>query len=132
MLAYSTTPANEPLIQTSMLSAGQHVTAMGSDQEHKNEVAAAVIAGCDLYVPDRRSQTEKLGELHHAIAQGCVSADTKFPELGDVIAGKHPGRTSADQISIADLTGTGLQDTAIATLARQRCEAANAGSEFVT
>ena len=47
------TPANEPLILPGMLRAGQHVTAMGSDQEHKNEVSAEVIGSCDLYVPDR-------------------------------------------------------------------------------
>ncbi|MGI9465211.1 MAG: cyclodeaminase [Aestuariivirgaceae bacterium] len=126
----TTTPATEPLIRAGMLSAGQHVTAMGSDQDSKNEIAAEVIGACDLYVPDRRSQTEKLGELHHAIAQGAIDADMEWPELGDIIAGKHPGRTSADQITIADLTGTGLQDTAIATLARERCMAAGAGSEF--
>ena len=126
----TTTPSSEPLIRSGMLSAGQHVTAMGSDQEHKNEIAADVIGSCDLYVPDRRSQTESLGELHHAIAQGMVRSDATFPELGDVIAGKAAGRTSADQITIADLTGTGLQDTAIATLASQRCAAAGAGTEF--
>ena len=128
----TTTPATEPLIVPGMLNAGQHVTAMGSDQETKNEIAAEVIGACDLYVPDRRSQTEVLGELHHAIAQGVVGADAAFPELGDVVAGKHPGRTSQDQITIADLTGTGLQDTAIATLARQRCVAAEAGTPFET
>ncbi|MDH3742812.1 MAG: ectoine utilization protein EutC [Hyphomicrobiales bacterium] len=124
------TPANEPLILPGMLEPGQHVTAMGSDQEHKNEIAAEVIGSCDLYVPDRHSQTKKLGELHHAIEQNAVSASAMFPELGDVIAGKHPGRTSRDQITIADLTGTGLQDTAIATLAHQRCTAACAGMAF--
>ncbi len=131
-IVVTTTPATDPLIQPGMLSAGQHVTAMGSDQEGKNEIATQVLGACDLYVPDRRSQTEKLGELHHAIAQGAIHADMQCPELGDIVAGKHPGRTSADQITIADLTGTGLQDTAIATLARQRCAAAGAGSEFET
>ena len=76
------------------------------------------------------SQTEKLGELHHAIERNAVDPATIFPELGDVVAGKHPGRTSPEQITIADLTGTGLQDTAIATLANQRCLAANAGVSF--
>lgn len=129
-IVVTTTPASEPLIGPGMLSAGQHVTAMGSDQEHKNEIAAEVIGACDLYVPDRHSQTERLGELHHAIEQNAVSPSSLFPELGDVIAGKHPGRTSREQITIADLTGTGLQDTAIATLASQRCAAAGAGSPF--
>ncbi len=122
------TAAHDPLIRGGMLARGQHVTAMGSDQEHKTEIAPDVIAGCDIYVPDRQSQTAVLGELHHAIDNGLVPADRRFAELGHIVAGNSPGRTSDDQITIADLTGTGLQDTAIATLASQRCAAVGAGS----
>src|SRR5690606_5531410 len=125
----TTTPAERPILMADWLQPGQHVTAMGSDAEHKNELDPAALAGCD-YVADRLSQTRKLGELHHAIAAGLVGADRDFPELGQVIAGQVPGRSSRDAITIADLTGTGVQDTAIATLARQRAAAAGAGTEF--
>ena len=54
----------------------------------------------------------------------------EFPDLGQIIAGQRPGRTTPDQITLADLTGTGVQDTAIATLARNRALAANAGTIF--
>jgi ectoine utilization protein EutC len=125
----TTTPAERPILMADWLEPGQHVTAMGSDAEHKNELdPAAIVAGG--YVADRLSQTRKLGELHHAIAAGLVDADRDFPELGQVIAGQAPGRTSDGVITIADLTGTGVQDTAIATLARQRAAAAGAGTEF--
>jgi ornithine cyclodeaminase len=59
-----------------------------------------------------------------------MSAEAEFPELGQVIAGLKPGRTRADEITIADLTGTGIQDTAIATLAFARANAADAGTTF--
>jgi ornithine cyclodeaminase len=68
--------------------------------------------------------------LHHAIAAGLVRSEAEFPELGQVVAGRRPGRTSPGQITLADLTGTGVQDTAIATLARDRARAANAGTVF--
>jgi len=71
-----------------------------------------------------------LGELHHAIAAGAVSADARFPELGQVVAGEEPGRTAEDDITICDLTGTGAQDTAIATLAARRARARGAGTTF--
>ncbi|TIR83438.1 MAG: ornithine cyclodeaminase family protein, partial [Mesorhizobium sp.] len=51
-------------------------------------------------------------------------------ELGQIIAGKKHGRRSAGDITLADLTGTGVQDTAIATLARDRARAAKAGTIF--
>jgi len=126
----TTTPSTEPLIKPGFVSAGQHITAMGSDAEHKNEIAPAILRMADLYVADSTKQTRRLGELHHAIEAGVMAADAEFPELGQIIAGEKPGRRSASDITIADLTGTGVQDTAIATLTRDRALAANAGTTF--
>jgi len=103
---------------------------MGSDAEHKNEIDPAAIAAAGLYVADSLKQTRRLGELHHAIDAGLVAADAVFTELGQIVAGRAPGRTDNDQITIADLTGTGIQDTAIATLAFARAGAAKAGTTF--
>jgi ornithine cyclodeaminase len=126
----TTTPATEPIIQAGWIAAGQHVTAMGSDAEHKNEIAPAILRLADLYVADAARQTRRLGELHHAIEAGLISGDAEVTELGEVIAGLKHGRRSADDITVADLTGTGVQDTAIATLARNRASAAGAGTVF--
>lgn len=120
----TTTPATEPVLQAGWLRPGQHITAMGSDQHGKNEIDPAVFTRA-RYVPDRLSQTRELGELRVALAAGIVAAGTEYPELGAVLAGHAPGRESADEITLADLTGTGVQDTAIATLALHR--AAGAG-----
>jgi len=131
-IVVTTTPSPEPLVKAGWLRPGQHVTAMGSDQHHKNELEPACLARADLYVPDRRAQTERLGELHHAIAAGAISADAVYPELGDIVAGTAPGRPSPEAITICDLTGTGVQDTAIATFARRRAEAVGAGIDFTS
>jgi ornithine cyclodeaminase len=126
----TTTPSTEPLIKAGFVSAGQHITAMGSDAEHKNEIAPAILRMADLYVADSAKQTRRLGELHHAIEAAVFAADAEVTELGEIIAASKPGRRSASDITIADLTGTGVQDTAIATLARDRARAANAGTIF--
>ncbi len=102
----------------------------GSDAEHKNEIAPRGAAACDLYVADRLSQTRVLGELHHALAAGALKDSSALAELGQVIAGQHPGRTSAAQVSLCDLTGTGAQDTAIASFAFDRARAAGKGFVF--
>ncbi len=113
---------------------GQHVTAMGSDAEHKNEIDPALlgrlVAGGNLYVADSLAQTRRLGELHHALEARALSSEEGLAELGAVIAGRGPGRSSDEAITLADLTGTGVQDTAIATFAFQRALAAGAGSDF--
>lgn len=125
----TTTPSRVPLIEAGWVVPGQHITAMGSDAEHKNEIDPVMIARA-RYVADRLQQTRILGELHHAIAGGLVPADRDFPELGQVIAGQQPGRASSADITLCDLTGTGVQDTAIATLARARARAAGVGTEL--
>ena len=129
-IVVTTTPSKEPLIKADWLSARQHVTAMGSDQHHKNEIEADCITRADLYVADRLSQTRELGELRSAIAQGLISGEEALPELGDIIAGKAAGRSKPEDITIADLTGTGIQDTAIATFAFERAIVHSAGTSF--
>jgi ectoine utilization protein EutC len=126
-IVVTTTPSTQPILH--MAHPGQHITAIGSDAEHKNEIAPALLAQAS-YFADRLSQTRVLGELHHAIAAGLVPADRSFPELGQVIAGLASGRIDANQITIADLTGTGIQDTAIAALALTRARSSKAGQSI--
>ncbi|WP_311029921.1 ectoine utilization protein EutC [Mesorhizobium koreense] len=126
----TTTPSTSPILIADWISSGQHITAMGSDAEHKNEIDPKLVGKADRYIADRLSQTRILGELHHAIAAGLADADADFPELGAVIAGKAAGRTADSDITFADLTGTGVQDTAIATLARRRAVELGVGQTF--
>ena len=130
-LVITTTPAREPILQADWLHPGLHITAMGSDQAGKCEIAPAAIAHADLYVCDRVSQAAMLGELRAARAAG-VLVDRDPPELGAVIAGIAPGRRHEGDITICDLTGTGAQDTAIATFALQAARAAGAGTVIQT
>ena len=116
-LVITTTPARQPVLRADWLHPGLHITAMGSDQAGKQEIDPAVFARLDRYVPDRQSQTALLGELRGAIAAGVVAADATFAELGDVVGDPALGRPADDAITLADLTGTGAQDTAIATFA---------------
>lgn len=130
-IVVTTTPAECPILNAGWLEPGQHVTAMGADSEHKNEIDPKAFARV-TYIADRLSQTRRLGELHHAIRAGLIAADATFAELGEVVAGTAPGRTRADEITLADLTGTGVQDTAIANLALARARSAGAGRAIDT
>ncbi|MCP4333031.1 MAG: cyclodeaminase [Gammaproteobacteria bacterium] len=126
----TTTPAHEPILLAEHIRAGQHITAMGSDAEHKNEIDPLILANKAKYFCDRLAQVQALGELHHAIEQGMISANDSFTEIGQVIAQQAPGRMETDEITLCDLTGTGIQDTAIATLAYRLCQQHQAGTIF--
>jgi ornithine cyclodeaminase len=112
-LVVTTTPARAPILRTEWLHPGLHITAMGSDQAGKNEIDPRALVEADLYVCDRVSQCEVSGELEAAHAAGLMTKATP-PELGAIIAGAQ-GRKSENDVTICDLTGTGAQDTAIAT-----------------
>jgi ornithine cyclodeaminase len=127
----TTTPSEQPILKAEWLQPGQHITAMGSDSEHKNEIDPAILTSA-TYVADSLAQTRRLGELHHAIQAGVIEPDRSFPSLGQVIAGQAPGRERPDDITLCDLTGTGVLDTAIATLAHARARQIEAGRSINT
>ncbi len=131
-IVVTTTPSSEPLLLARHVFAGQHITAMGSDAEHKNEIDPLIIADKAAYFCDRLAQTRKLGELHHAIEKQRVKPKVEFPEIGQVISHQVSGRAESGDITLCDLTGTGIQDTAIATLAFKRCQQNQAGTNIVS
>ncbi|NRA96638.1 MAG: ornithine cyclodeaminase family protein [Planctomycetes bacterium] len=108
-LIVTCTPSTTPLVRAAALRAGTHVTAVGSDTPTKQELESSVIERADVIVADSLSQCRDRGEIHHASDPGSVV------QLGDVVAGRATGRTSDDQITVADLTGVAVQDVAIAT-----------------
>lgn len=123
----TTTPAKEPIIKAEWLHPGLHITAMGSDAEHKQELEAEVLAKADILVCDKISQCARLGELQHAMALGLLTEQYPIIELGELTSKKVVGRQNDEQITVCDLTGTGVQDTAIALFAYQEMKKRNKG-----
>ncbi|PXX99985.1 cyclodeaminase [Halomonas sp. LBP4] len=113
----TTTPSREPLLWAQDLPEGVHVTAMGSDSPEKRELDESVLTRADAFVCDTRAQSESNGELK---ALGGKEAPFKVHELGRVIAEGQRLRLSDATITVCDLTGTGVQDTAIAGFALSR------------
>jgi ornithine cyclodeaminase len=93
--------------------AGTHITAVGSDTPKKQEIDSAILGQADRVVADSISQCLVRGEIHKAIQAGQITQDD-LVELGDIIAGRATGRSSDDQVTVADLTGVAVQDIQIA------------------
>ncbi|MFQ5610971.1 MAG: cyclodeaminase [Anaerolineae bacterium] len=127
----TTTPAKSPHLRAEWLHPGLHITAMGADAEGKQELHPETLGRADLLVCDRRSQSFRLGELHHGLEAGIISEDDhNIVELGEITSSRHPGRQNDEQITICDLTGTGVQDTAIALLAYRKAQEAGLGMQI--
>src|SRR5881296_2767248 len=108
------TASTTPLIKAAWVTPGMHITSVGTGSPEKVELEPAVLLKADKLIADRVSQTERYGNLHHALAAGTVTRDKVYGELGDLAAGRLAGRESASEITVADLTGVGVQDAAIA------------------
>jgi ornithine cyclodeaminase len=103
------TASREPLVLAHHVAPGTHLTAVGSDGAGKQELDPELLRRADVVAVDSLDQCRRLGELQHApeLAERAV-------ELGAVIAGRAPGRTGRGQLTVADLTGVGVQDVAAA------------------
>ena len=107
------TPARQAILGAGDVSAGTFVAGVGADNPDKQELAPTLLARSAVVV-DILDQAMASGDLHHAIAAGVMTRDDVRAELGEVIAGKKPGRMHDDEIVIFDSTGTALQDVAAA------------------
>lgn len=119
-LIITATSARQPLIKADWLKPGVHITAVGSNHPGKQELEVEVLQRADIIIADKLDQCAIAGEIHHALNAGVITLDQVQGELGQLITGQIPGRTTPDQITLADLTGLEVQDTAVATLALEK------------
>jgi alanine dehydrogenase len=123
------TPAKSWFVGRSHIRAGTLVAAVGADSPDKQEIEPGLIANAAV-VCDLTAQCAEVGDLHHAIAAGLVTRDHVRAELGEVIAGRRPGRLNDSETVLFDSTGTALQDAATAALVYEKAVLAGAGTRF--
>jgi ornithine cyclodeaminase len=113
-LIVTATPSTSALLHLDQIRKGTHLTAVGSDTSEKQELDGKILQKADIVVADSIDQCLVRGEIFKAI-QGRFIHKEKLIELGDVISGNKSGRTSKEQITIADLTGVAVQDIQVST-----------------
>jgi len=123
------TPAKKWFLSRDHVSPGTFVAGVGADNGDKQELDPRLLVGNKLVV-DVLEQCATIGDLHHALAAGLLTRDAVHAELGQVVAGLKPGRTSAEEITIFDSTGMALQDVAAAAIVYQRALASGAGKQI--
>lgn len=108
----TTTPATEPLVRSEWVAPGTHITAVGADSPGKQELETALVARAGILLADSAGQSIDHGEFAHAVAAGLVAAK-RIGEIGSSLRAGSLTRAPG-AISIADLTGLGAEDAAIA------------------
>ncbi|MEC7730487.1 MAG: ornithine cyclodeaminase family protein [Candidatus Neomarinimicrobiota bacterium] len=112
-LIITTTASTVPLLSSINIQPGTHITAMGSDTLTKQELEVDILSMADLVVADSIAQCKERGEIFHGLTSGSITKD-EIVELGSILNGSQAGRSSPDQITVADLTGVAVQDIQIA------------------
>lgn len=108
----SITSSFNAILASDQVSPGTHIACMGTDTKGKQEVEPALLARATVF-SDEVAQSISIGEAQHAVGSGLIEKNNVH-QLGAVINGTHPGRTSVDEITLFDGTGVGLQDLAVA------------------
>jgi ectoine utilization protein EutC len=114
------TPSTSPLVKTEWVGKGMHITAMGADSPEKQELETGVLGIADKIVVDSVKQCVRLGEVHHAVEDGTISAEDIHAELGEILLELKSGRESEEEITVCDLTGIAAQDIVTSQLVYER------------
>ena len=120
------TPSQRPYLKKDFIAPGTFVAAVGADSPEKQELEPTLISQNKVVV-DMLEQCASIGELHHALAAGLIESADVYAELGEIIAGSKPGRTTSDEIIIFDSTGMALQDVVAAAAVYQKAVNTGAG-----
>lgn len=109
------TPSSTPVLRDEWVGSGLHITTVGVSTAGKQEVATEVFKRGKLVV-DELSQTSKIGGINVPFSKGLLRGEDVYAEIGEIILGKKPGRTSDDEVTVFISSGLAIQDIATAKL----------------
>ena len=108
-IVVTATPGRQPVLRSEWVVPGMHVSAFGADTKGKVEVESALFARATVVVDDV-VQATTIGETQHPVAKGVIKESDIHATLGEILAGRKPGRTRKDEITLFDATGLAFQD----------------------
>jgi alanine dehydrogenase len=109
------TPSRKPLVEGEWVKPGIHINAIGADAPGKQELNPEILRKAKIVVDDWEQACHG-GEVNVPLAGGLISKDDIHGELGEIVAGLKPGRTSMEEVTIFVSTGLAIQDAVTANL----------------
>jgi ornithine cyclodeaminase/alanine dehydrogenase-like protein (mu-crystallin family) len=126
-IVITATSSATPVFEGAWLAPGVHINAMGSNSLLKAEIDVATVRRADLIVVDARDHVPlEGGDLLEPLERGVIVPEA-LRELAEVVAGHHPGRTFADEITLFKSHGLALEDVAVAARVYAAAKAAGVG-----
>jgi len=104
------TSSREPVLRREWLKEGAHINAVGACFPDVRELDSETVAASTFFTDRRESAENEAGDFVLALAEGAIGEDHIAAELGDVLVGTHPGRTSSDEITVFESLGLAVED----------------------
>jgi len=123
------TSSASPVLLGEWLAHGTHVNAVGAFRPRERELDGPAVARATVVVDMRESAAAEAGAILLAQQEGLIGPEHVVAELTDVLVGRHPGRTSEDEITLFSSTGLAVQDVAAASATVAAARTAGAGVE---
>jgi ornithine cyclodeaminase/alanine dehydrogenase-like protein (mu-crystallin family) len=123
------TAAREPIVRREWLGPGVHVNAVGASVPSARELDAATVGAASLFVDRRESALNEAGDYLLAVEEASIGPQHIQAELGEVLAGAHPGRRSDDELTVFKSLGLAVEDLAAAELCVRRARERGVGVE---
>lgn len=122
------TNSSEPVLRHEWLKPGAHVNAVGSSVKTARELDTATMAAGSLFVDRRESTLNEAGDYLFAAEEGAIGPDHIKAEIGEILIGKHPGRTSPDELTVFKSLGLAVEDLAAAEYVVRRARERGVGT----
>ena len=122
------TSSAEPVVLGEWLEPGTHVNAVGACFPHTRELDGAAMARATLFTDRRESCEREAGDYVLALAEDAITDGHIMAELGEVLDGAAPGRTSDDEITVFESLGLAVEDLASAEYLERRAYETGTGT----
>lgn len=114
------TTATEPIVRGSLVRSGAHVDLVGGFTPQMREGDDDLIARAEIFVDSYAGALKEAGDLVQPLASGVLARERVRAELAELVTGAHPGRRSADEVTLFKSVGTALEDLCAARLVLER------------
>ncbi|HET6979804.1 MAG TPA: ornithine cyclodeaminase family protein [Pyrinomonadaceae bacterium] len=127
-LVITATSSQEPVINKAWISPGAHVNAIGTHSPTGREIDGATMAAARIFTDRRESALNESGDYILAAKEGLIDADSILGEIGELLVGSKPGRTSVNDITLFKSLGLAIEDVACAEYLYRKALSANSGT----
>jgi len=125
------TTSSTPVFDDADVQPGTHINAVGAYTPQIQEIPVETVLRARVVIDHREASLAEAGDLLIPLQQGLMTEEHIYAELGEIAAGRKPGRASPEEITLFKSVGVAVQDVAAAGAVLEAARRLNLGSEVM-